>query len=34
MRAELTGTLRELGQPKSILSATKHDSEFHDVAFS
>lgn len=34
IQAELTGTLRELGQPKSILFATKHYSEFYDVAFS
>ncbi|XP_059551425.1 PRAME family member 15-like [Myotis daubentonii] len=34
IQAELTGTLRELGQPRSILLATKHCSEFYDVAFS
>ncbi|XP_036169953.1 PRAME family member 9/15-like [Myotis myotis] len=34
IQAELTRTLRELGQPRSILLATKHCSEFYDVAFS
>uniref|UniRef100_G1QFZ7 Uncharacterized protein n=1 Tax=Myotis lucifugus TaxID=59463 RepID=G1QFZ7_MYOLU len=32
IRAELTGTLRELGQPRSILLATKHCTwHFHDM---
>ncbi|KAK1340482.1 hypothetical protein QTO34_019052 [Cnephaeus nilssonii] len=36
IRAELTGILRELGQPRTILLATKHSGhrEFYDVAFS
>ncbi|XP_054576664.1 PRAME family member 20-like [Eptesicus fuscus] len=36
VRAELTGILRELGQPRIILLATKHSGhrEFYDVAFS
>ncbi|XP_054576667.1 PRAME family member 12-like [Eptesicus fuscus] len=36
VRAELTGILRELGQPRTILLATKHcgHRELYDVAFS
>ncbi|XP_014401287.1 PREDICTED: PRAME family member 9/15 [Myotis brandtii] len=34
IRAELKPTLRELGQPRSTLLASKHCSEFYDVAFS
>ncbi|XP_045439802.1 PRAME family member 8-like [Pipistrellus kuhlii] len=36
IQAELTGILRELGQPRSILLVTKHSGyrEYYDVAFS
>ncbi|XP_054576661.1 PRAME family member 12-like [Eptesicus fuscus] len=36
IRSELTGILRELGQPRNILLSTKHSGhrEFYDVAFS
>ncbi|KAK1340481.1 hypothetical protein QTO34_019051 [Cnephaeus nilssonii] len=36
VRAELSGILRELGQPRTILLSTKHSGhrEFYDVAFS